>query len=312
MSMPGSVTVRAPAKVNLELRVGAPRADGYHELATVFQAVSLFDDVTVAHWPQADPHTVEVSVEGMHVDRVPVDESNLAVRAVRLMQARLGVDDAVRVHVRKQIPVAGGMAGGSADGAAALLACDALWQSGLGRDGLLDLAGELGSDVPFSLLGGTAIGTGRGEQLTPALVRGEYTWVVAVNGHGLSTPVVFAEVDRLRSDRVLPVPRVSDGLMQALRAGNSAALGTHLVNDLQPAACSLLPDLMRVLEVGDSCEALGSLVSGSGPSVVFLARDHEHALGLAAALEGVEGVEEVRRVTGPAHGARVVETRTEA
>lgn len=312
MSRPGAVTVRAPAKVNLELRVGTPREDGYHELATVFQAISLFDDVTVTPLEDAEPGTVEVGLSGENTDGVPADESNLAVRAVRLLTEQTGIDEAVRIDVRKHIPVAAGMAGGSADAAAALLACDVLWQIGLGRDGLHDMAAELGSDVPFPLLGGTAVGTGRGEQLTPALVRGEYLWVVAAHSRSLSTPAVFAEIDRLRKGKVLAVPTVSQDLMQALGAGNPAALGAHLANDLQPAACSLLPDLLRVLEAGDTCDALGSVVSGSGPTVAFLARDGEHALDIAASVRGVDTVAAVHQVSGPAHGVRVVSVQPQS
>jgi 4-diphosphocytidyl-2-C-methyl-D-erythritol kinase len=199
------------------------------------------------------------------------------------------------------------MAGGSADAAAALLACDALWHAGLSRAELAELAAELGSDVPFALLGGTAVGTGRGERLTPALARGEYHWVLALAPTGLSTPAVYAEIDRLRHGRVLPEPRVSEGLMQALRRGDPDALAVHLVNDLQPAACSLAPLLERTLEVGEEYGALAGLVSGSGPTVAFLVRDAEHALDVSAALEGSGTVSGVRRVSGPVHGARIVE-----
>ena len=297
-----AVTVRAPAKVNLELRVGGPRPDGYHELATVFHAVSLTDDVTAT---PAD--AITVTVEGVHADRVPLDGTNLAVRAARLLAERSGIDDGVALHIRKGIPVAGGMAGGSADAAAALVACDALWHTGLSREELRVLASELGSDVPFALLGGTAIGTGRGEQLTPALARGDYTWVVGLSDRGLSTPAVYAEIDRLRAGRVLPEPRVSERLMQALRSGDPTALGASLANDLQPAACSLLPDLLRSLAVGQEYGALGGVVSGSGPTVAFLVKDTEQSLDVAVALTASGVCSDVRRVHGPVPGARIVE-----
>jgi len=297
-----AVTVRAPAKVNLELRVGGPRADGYHELATVFHAVSLTDDVTAS-----PSDAITVTVEGVHADRVPLDDTNLAVRAARLLAQRSGVDDGVALHIRKGIPVAGGMAGGSADAAAALVACDALWHTGLSREELRQLAAELGSDVPFALIGGTAIGTGRGEQLTPALARGDYLWVVGLSDHGLSTPAVYAEIDRLRSGRVLPEPRVSERLMQALRSGDPSALGANLSNDLQPAACSLQPDLLRSLSVGQEYGALGGIVSGSGPTVVFLVKDGEQSLDVAVALTASGVCADVRRVHGPVPGARIIE-----
>ncbi len=302
MGTPNAVTARAPAKVNLELRVGGPRADGYHELATVFHAVSLTDDVTAA---PADEITV--SVEGVQAEQVPLDGTNLAVRAARLLAEHCGVDDGVALHIRKGIPVAGGMAGGSADAAAALVACDALWHTGLSREELRLLAAELGSDVPFALIGGTAIGTGRGERLTPALARGEYLWVVGLSDRGLSTPAVYAEIDRLRAGRVLAEPRVSQRLMQALRSGDPSALGVNLSNDLQPAACSLLPDLGRALSVGQEYGALGGVVSGSGPTVAFLVKDGEQSLDVAVALTASGVCADVRRVHGPVPGARIIE-----
>ncbi|HZI97912.1 MAG TPA: 4-(cytidine 5'-diphospho)-2-C-methyl-D-erythritol kinase, partial [Actinomycetales bacterium] len=213
------VCVRAPAKINLALCVGGVRKDSFHDLATVFHAVSLFDDVTAT---PADDITVEVHGEG--AADVPEDETNLAVRAATLLADSTGVDVGVHLRIRKRIPVAGGMAGGSADAAAALVACDALWRTGLAKDELRELGAELGSDVPFALLGGTALGTGRGEQLTPALARGDYHWVLALPSGGLATPEVYAEFDRLQSGRVLPEPRVPDAMMQALRSGAAEAL----------------------------------------------------------------------------------------
>ncbi|HSR24074.1 MAG TPA: 4-(cytidine 5'-diphospho)-2-C-methyl-D-erythritol kinase [Candidatus Eisenbacteria bacterium] len=302
-----SVTARAPAKINLQLAVGAPRADGFHELATVFHALSLHDDVTVS---DADELTVTVAAgTGIAAVGVPLDATNLAARAALLLAEHVGLEPDVHVHVDKGIPVAGGMAGGSADAAAALVACDALWSTGLTRAELLELAGRLGSDVPFSVMGGTAVGLGRGELLTPALGRGRFEWVLAVADGGLSTPKVYAECDRLRAGRVLPEPRVTEALMTALRAGDAVALGQALQNDLQPAACNLRPQLRQTLEVGDEYGALGSLVSGSGPTVAFLARDSEHALDIAVALSASGACRAVKRAHGPVPGARVLEGR---
>jgi 4-diphosphocytidyl-2-C-methyl-D-erythritol kinase len=312
MSATGGVTVRAPAKINLELRVGPVRPDGYHELATVFHAVAVFDDLTAL--PAEHGAGVSITVAGPQAEHVPTDESNLAVRAALLLAERVGLTDdeaGVRLHLRTGIPVAGGMAGGSADAAAALVACDALWHTGLDRDQLHELAAELGSDVPFSLLGGTAIGSGRGERLTPALARGEYHWVIALADHGLSTPAVYAEIDRLRDVGLAPQPdtepQICDRLMQALRAGDAEALGGCLANDLQPAASSLDPVLERALAVGRKVGALGGMVSGSGPTTVFLARDSSHALDLAVALTASGVCADVRRAHGPVGGARLVE-----
>ncbi|MFP5347875.1 MAG: 4-(cytidine 5'-diphospho)-2-C-methyl-D-erythritol kinase [Actinomycetes bacterium] len=302
-----AVTVRAPAKVNLSLAVGPRRRDGYHELVTVFHAVSLFEDVIAE---PADDLTVEVTTPsaGVCVENVPVNSSNLAVRAAHLLAERCEVATGARLRIVKRVPVAAGMAGGSADAAAALVACDALWRTGLSRDELRDLAADLGSDVPFCLLGGTAVGTGRGEQLTPALARtGDYHWVLAVSDHALATAEVYAECDRLRQGRRVPEPEVDEAMMQALRSGDVEALGRALCNDLQAAACSLLPELHRVLDVGEQYGALGSVVSGSGPTVAFLVRDKEAGLDLSVALTASGVCRTTLRVTGPVHGARLVE-----
>jgi 4-diphosphocytidyl-2-C-methyl-D-erythritol kinase len=302
MTTPTVVTVRAPAKINLELVVGAPRADGFHDLATVFHAVSLTDEVSAEL-----SDDITVSVEGIQADQVPCDETNLAVRAARLLAQHTGTEAGARLHIRKGIPVAGGMAGGSADAAAALLACDTLWGTALSRRELLRLGAQLGSDVPFALVGGTVVGTGRGERLTEVPAAGDHHWVVALAGRGLSTPAVYEELDRLRAGEFLPAPRVSDQLLKALREGDPVLLGANLANDLEPAACSLAPELETTLKIGRACGALGGIVSGSGPTVVFLVRDAEHAFDLTASLTACGSVRDVRRAHGPVHGAEVVE-----
>ena len=300
---PSSVTVRVPAKVNLQLSVGPVRADGYHELATVFQAVSLFDEVVARTSAHAG---ITLSISGEGADVLPVDEGNLAYRAAQLLADHVGHEPDVDLHIHKQIPIAGGMAGGSADAAATLLACDALWRQGTPRDELMALAAELGSDVPFALHGGTAIGTGRGENLTSVLSRGEFHWVFALADGGLSTPAVYGECDRLRGTRAVPEPYVSDMLMQAVRAGDPVLLGKALHNDLQGAALSLRPALRLVLEVGEDFGALGALVSGSGPTCAFVARDEEHSLDLAVALTASGVCRTVKRAAGPVAGAKIV------
>ena len=300
---PSSVTVRVPAKVNLQLSVGPVRADGYHELATVFQAVSLFDEVVARTSAHAG---ITLSISGEGADVLPVDEGNLAYRAAQLLADHVGHEPDVDLHIHKQIPIAGGMAGGSADAAATLLACDALWRQGTPRDELMALAAELGSDVPFALHGGTAIGTGRGENLTSVLSRGEFHWVFALADGGLSTPAVYGECDRLRGTRAVPEPYVSDMLMQAVRAGDPVLLGKALHNDLQAAALSLRPALRLVLEVGEDFGALGALVSGSGPTCAFVARDEEHSLDLAVALTASGVCRTVKRASGPVAGAKIV------
>ncbi len=295
------MTVRAPAKLNLHLSVGPLGDDGYHDLTTVFQAVGLYDELQV--W-RADEQAVEVTGEG--ADLVPTDAHNLALRAVQLLADTTGNDPAVGVRIHKGIPVAGGCAGGSADAAAALVGCDALWGTGLGKEELSELGAELGSDVPFSLHGGTALGTGRGEQLTPVLGQGSYSWVLALADEGLSTPEVYDELDRLRETGPVGVVADPAEVLTALRSGDPVLLGRALTNDLQAAAFSLRPSLRRLADTGTELGALGAVVSGSGPTVALLARDEAQSVALAASLAGQGVCRSVRRADGPVPGARVV------
>ncbi|WP_371681248.1 4-(cytidine 5'-diphospho)-2-C-methyl-D-erythritol kinase [Streptomyces sp. NBC_01276] len=294
------VTVRVPAKVNVQLAVGAARPDGFHDLASVFLAVSLFDEVTAT---PAD--ALRVTCAGPDADQVPLDRTNLAARAAEVLAARAGISPDVHLHIAKNIPVAGGMAGGSADGAAALLACDALWGLDTPREDLLALCAELGSDVPFSLVGGAALGTGRGELLTP-VAAGTFHWVFAVAQGGLSTPAVFREFDRLTEGVDVPVPQAYPVLLAALASGDPDALAAVLVNDLQPAALSLRPQLAATLAAGADAGALAGLVSGSGPTTAFLVRDPEAAGKVAAALEASGTCRATRITASPAPGATVV------
>jgi 4-diphosphocytidyl-2-C-methyl-D-erythritol kinase len=336
-----SVTVRVPAKLNLQLAVGPPRADGYHGLVTVFQAVSLFDEVT------AEPAGRDgVSVSGEGADQVPCDQDNLALRAVAALRATAGGRAArgpgVHVTISKRIPVAAGLAGGSADAAAALVACNELWGSGLGQQALVEVAAKVGSDVAFALLGGTAVGRGRGERLTPALAPATaYHWVLAFADGSLSTPEVYATLDRLRSAAVsgpgdgpspgsgrspgsssgsgrspgsgrrpgsggAGEPDLDAALMSALRSGDARLVGRALSNDLQQAAISLFPPLRKTLAAGLELGALGALVAGSGPTCVFLAASADRALNLAASLSGAGVCRSVARATGPVPGAAIV------
>ena len=306
-----AVTVRVPAKVNLQLSVGPVRPDGYHEIATIFHAVSLYDEVEVAPAERA-----VVTVTGEGAQSVPAGQGNLAMRAADVLAGETGLAEKtglarpVGISIRKRIPVAAGLAGGSADAAAALVGCNELWRTGLSQAELAVLAARIGSDVAFALAGGTAVGRGRGEQLTPALVSGEYHWVLAFAAGQLSTPEVYRACDRIRAARDAAVtrPRPGTGLLAALRSGDPAEVGPLLSNDLQPAALSLQPDLRRTLSVGRSAGALGSIVSGSGPTCAFLAADAEQAVDLAVALSGAGVCRSVVRVTGPAQGAVVVST----
>jgi 4-diphosphocytidyl-2-C-methyl-D-erythritol kinase len=296
-----TITVRTPAKINLHLGVGAPRPDGFHPLSTVYQAIGVYDELRAR---PADEMSIRVHMDGSGT--VPVDERNLAVRAARLLAHEFAVDRGVELHLCKGIPVAGGMAGGSSDAAAALVACAAVWGLSIPRSRLLQLAARLGSDVPFCLVGGTAIGTGRGEQLSPVLSRGRYCWVVAAADGGLSTPAVYAELDRLRGSHPVPDPAVPDALLAALREGCPRALADVLVNDLERAALSLTPDIAPTMEVGERAGALATIVSGSGPTTLFLAEDDQHADELAGVLQESGRARSVLATSGPVPGATVI------
>ena len=305
--VPNCVVVRVPGKVNLQLSVGPKEDDNFHGVVTVFQAISLFDDVTVV---RGDSGTgISVQILGDHTHGVPSDGTNLSARAAALMCEKYDLSMDLSIEIKKSIPVAGGMAGGSADAAATIVAIDALFSLGLSRDEMHEIAAMLGSDVPFMLAGGTAVGRGRGDQVTSALSRGTYHWVLALSTAGLSTPAVYGECDRLRAGMDVATPHVNDQLLQALLAADPVALGKGLINDLQAAACSLRPALRLILDVGSEYGALGSIVSGSGPTVAFLVSDEDHALDLAVALTSSGVVGSVTRVSGPVPGAKIIDVR---
>ena len=299
----GAVRVRVPAKINLHLAVGAVRPDGYHEVTTVYHAISIHDEVSARRGDQ-----LTLTMEGEGAGVLPLDESNLVLRAARALAGHTGVPPRARLHLRKQIPVAGGLAGGSADAAAALVACDALWGTGLSRDELAQIAATVGSDVPFLIHGGTALGTGRGEAVSPVLARASaWHWVVAVADGGLSTPAVYEELDRLRTiGRADPPLSAPDDLLAALRQRDPAVLAAALANDMQAAALSLRPALAGTLAAGQKAGALAAMVSGSGPTCVFLARDAGHASALAAELGDSGTCRAALTAIGPVAGARVV------
>jgi 4-diphosphocytidyl-2-C-methyl-D-erythritol kinase len=303
--VPQPVTVRVPAKVNLHLAVGGLRGDGYHELTSVFQALSMLDEVTVA---VTDEPGVQVYGEGAAT--VPTDDRNLAWRAVLLLAKRVGRRPSVRVVLRKAIPVAGGMGGGSADAAGTLVALAGLWRVDISREELTGLAAELGSDVPFALCGGTAMGTGRGESLVPVLARHTFHWVIALDHRGLSTPEVYRELDRLRHGAPQSLQqRLGDvePLLEALASGDPRRLALLLGNDLQAATVSLRPTLRRTLRAGVDAGALAGIVSGSGPTCAFLCTDGDAAVRVAAELAGAGVCRTVRVASGPVPGARIVD-----
>ena len=303
---PKVVHARAPGKINVFLKVGALLDDGYHDLATAFQAVSLYEDIRAT--AAAD---FSVTFSGsIDTSSLATDGSNLAIKAATLLAHRAGYRKGVHLEIEKHVPIAGGMGGGSADAAATLLACDSLWGTDLSREDLLELATQLGSDVPFAFTGGTAIGTGRGDQLSPALAKGSFQWVLALADFGMSTPRVYSELDRHRdrhAQDIFPAttqPQVDANVLQALRAGDPHMLAEVLHNDLQAPALHLEPQLGAVIELGEENGALAGMISGSGPTIAFLAVDLDAALELQIALSAARLT--VVRATGPVHGARLV------
>lgn len=305
-SFPESVHARAPGKINVYLGVGGRHDDGYHALATVFQAVSLYEDV-IAHHDDG----FGLSVFGVaDPASVPVDDRNLAMRAAKMLAAATGYTGGVHLELRKNVPVAGGMGGGSADAAAALVACDALWGTGLPPQRLHELAARLGADVPFALHGGTAVGTGRGDQLNPALARGRFDWILVTSDEGLSTPAIYGRLDehRAQSGALADDPPLSLDVpipvLQALRAGDPRSLAACMYNDLEVPALLDRPSLDDTIKAGLNAGALSGIVSGSGPTVALLCETPESAQYVQKALE--EAGYAALHVHGAVPGARII------
>ncbi len=298
-----SLTVRAAAKINLLLGVGAPRPDGFHTLVTVYQAVSLYDDVTVS---SAESLTVATDVAAyIDASHLPEPGLNIVDRAASALAEHHGRPVTADVRVDKSIPIAGGLAGGSADGAAALVALDRLHALGTADDDLLTLAAGLGSDVPFALVGGTALGEGHGELVTPVDDDGAWWWVVVPSAEGMSTPAVYRHYDELRPDAPL-VPDPPHEVLAALAGGDVRRLAAALHNDLEQAACDLRPDLAQLIVEGVDAGALRGLVSGSGPTCVFLCESADHARTVAGTLSAADEKRVVLVAHGPVAGAHVV------
>jgi 4-diphosphocytidyl-2-C-methyl-D-erythritol kinase len=301
-----ALTVRAAAKINLLLGVGGPRADGFHTLVTVYQAISLYDDLTVAPSPRDAGVAVATEVAAyIDASHLPEPGHNIVDRAAAVLADHHGRPVGADVRVDKNIPIAGGLAGGSADGAAALLALDRLHDLGTTDDDLLLLAATLGSDVPFALLGGSALGEGHGEVVTPLEDRGAWWWVVVPSEDGMSTPAVYRHYDELRPDAP-EVPGPADEVIAALGSGDVRRLAAALHNDLEQAACDLRPDLARLIVEGVDAGALRGLVSGSGPTCVFLCESADHARQVAGVLMAADDQRVVLVAHGPVAGAHVV------
>lgn len=328
----GSVTATAHGKINLHLGVGDARDDGYHDLTTIFQSVSLTETVTLTPIPAGD--TQELTVAGHDAHLVPRDPSNLAWRAVDLVRdlwrQRAGLADSpdehtvrVNIHIDKGVPVAGGMAGGSADAAAALVAAIEFYfrrqplahptpsiAFAPSQEELMELAATLGADVPFCVMGGTALGTGKGEKLVSIMSQGPFHWAIATDKRGLSTPEVFAQLDKQRaaaSGGQRPDVRAQEpeAMMRALLTGDPHQLAPLLINDLQAPAISLMPSLRQTLLAAKEAGALAAIVSGSGPSIAMLCADEAAAVDVATGVSVSGKASATILTTSPATGARL-------
>ena len=295
-----SVEVKAPAKVNLALKVGGIGDDGFHPIETLFHAVGIYDTIVAT---PSDVLGLEFSGEG--AESLPLNNSNLAWQAAQLIADFAGVEPNVHLSIHKNIPIAGGMAGGSADAAGTLIACDALWQLNLSREELMSLSAQLGSDISFPLVGGTAIGRGRGEDVTSLLTRGEIHWVFAVSAEGLSTPKIYKVFDELNPNPAKP--EVPNDLVAALTSGDIKAAAKLMVNDLQVPAISQRPVLAKILQAGAHASALNGIVSGSGPTCAFIARSYEDAVQIAHELQISGVVQRTLLGVGPVKAAHVTE-----
>lgn len=297
------VTVRVPAKINLQLSVGPLKNSGYHEIATIFQAIGLFDEVTVS---KVKPGSEHLSMSGDGASELPVNQDNLANQTIRAIAKYVEHPINARIHIDKSIPIAGGMAGGSADAAAVMVAVNYLWQLNLDSDQLVEIASQVGSDVAFLLFGNTQMGLGRGEQLIPVLTRGEFNWVIATNSGGLATGKVYKVFDELKIDQEVPAPAINKNLVQALAGGNINQVAQNLSNDLQVASLKLKPELKYLLQAGEDFGSLASLISGSGPTCIFLSETKNAAQNLAVDLSSSGLCKSVLVASGPVSGAKII------
>lgn len=305
------VIAHAPGKINCYFRVGPPREDGYHDVASLYVAVSLFEEIRATLSQDGELHLRldEASTVVDEPETFPLGPGNLVHQAAQLLREHAGVNLGADLEILKRVPIAGGMGGGSADAAATLVACNELWGTGLDREELGRLGARLGADVPFALMGGAAIGLGVGDQLAPLLTRARTDWVLIPASYGLSTPRVYAMLDRLRAGQSIPVPtEVDPQVIKALMEPDAQALADTLVNDLTQASLALAPELGTVRDLAEGAGALRAMVSGSGPTLALLVRDAEHAREVMAQLGDEVGVATLA-VQAPAPGARIVHSQ---
>ncbi|MBM7767635.1 4-(cytidine 5'-diphospho)-2-C-methyl-D-erythritol kinase [Glutamicibacter nicotianae] len=301
------VIATAPGKINCYFKVGPPREDGYHEVASLYVAVSLTEQIEARLRTDGElqlslePNSPVVS----EPENFPLGAGNLVHRAAQLLREHTGCSLGADLHITKRVPIAGGMGGGSADAAATLVACNELWGTGLDREELGRLGARLGADVPFALMGGAAIGLGIGDKLAPLLTRAKTHWVLIPASYGLSTPRVYGMLDRLRAGMEIEVPQEIDpAVIEALMASDAPALARVLANDLTQASLALAPELGTMRDMAEGAGALRAMVSGSGPTLALLVKDVEHADEVMAQLGDEVGVATIP-VTAPASGAHI-------
>jgi len=275
------VVVQAPAKLNLFFEVLAKRSDGYHEIETLMCPIDLYDTL---YFRKVSSGRLELECQwgspaGVSdqdgLGQVPQGSENLVVRAVELLRRRTGTEHGAALRLVKRIPVAAGLGGGSSDAAAALVAANLGWGLGLPISKLAVLAAELGSDVPFFLVGGPAICRGRGEQVEPVSGLGSLSFVVVRPPEGLSTAAVYGVC------RPAERPRCLESLMQALRHGNADKATGLLFNRLQTAAEELSPCIGRLQAIFDAEDFLAHGMSGSGSAYFGLCRHAAQARRIA-------------------------------
>ncbi|KAE8316457.1 4-diphosphocytidyl-2-C-methyl-D-erythritol kinase [Aspergillus transmontanensis] len=280
------ITLQIPAKLNLYLHAGALRQDGYHDITMVYQAISLYDTMTIS--PSQDPQEFTMTVSGMDSDRIPADARNLVIKAAKRLADFSGIShQALHFDLVKSIPTEAGLGGGSADAAAALVGCNHIWKTGLDNEQLMDIGAHIGEDVPFFIRGLVGIGTGYHQPVIPVDVDTEsmrtWHWVLGIMPRGLSTKLVFERSDNTPFRHLTP----------------------YLNNNLQEAAEELDPDIGVALRMGREVGAIVSLMAGSGTTCLFLAGDEEHAERLAGELSDRNIFRKVVRAVGPVEGVRL-------
>lgn len=258
------LTIKAFAKINLYLDVLSRHHDGYHQIESVMQSVSLFDLVEVRNSSQIDIICSNKELES---------KDNISYKAAKLLKAKAGVTNGAEITITKQIPVAAGLAGGSADAAATLLGLNELWGLGLSTFQLQEIGCELGADVPFCCEGGTMLACGKGEELSPLNPLPPAVIVIATPPVHVSTAEIYRELD---NQKYVPFNRTNE-IIKALSLGDNVLVAKSFANILETVALKRYPEIVQVKEKAIQSGCLGALMSGSGPSVFAFYENEEQA-----------------------------------